>query len=48
MNTIAVINIARQQLGIEEAAYRDLLTRVAGVASLRAMSERQRLAVVKE
>lgn len=48
MNTTAIINIARQQLGLDEADYRAMLARVTGVASLRAMSERQRLAVVDE
>ncbi|MGZ2403342.1 gp16 family protein [Rhizobium ruizarguesonis] len=48
MNSTAVINIAKTQLGMEEAIYRALLVRVTGVDSLRAMSEKQRLAVVKE
>lgn len=48
MNTIAIINIARQQLGLHEAEYRAMLVRVTGVDSLRAMSERQRLDVVEE
>lgn len=48
MNTTAIINIARTQLGIEETAYRALLVRVTGVNSLKAMNERQRLAVVEE
>lgn len=48
MNTVAVINIAKTQLGMDEDVYRGLLVRVTGVASLRAMSERQRLAVVEE
>jgi len=48
MNTIAVINVAKSQLGMEEDAYRALLVRVTGMASLRAMSERQRIAVVEE
>lgn len=48
MNTIAVINVAKSQLGLEDEPYRALLVRVTGIASLRAMSERQRLAVVEE
>lgn len=47
MNTYAVINIARQQLGLEDEDYRSLLVRVTGLASLRAMTERQRLEVVE-
>ena len=48
MNTFAIINIAKAQLGIEEDDYRALLVRVTGVASLRQMSERQRIAVLDE
>ncbi|NRF12149.1 regulatory protein GemA [Agrobacterium pusense] len=48
MNTMAVINIARQQLGMEETDYRALLLRVGKSASLRSMTEGQRLAVVDE
>lgn len=48
MNTTAIINIARQQLGLEEDDYRAMLIRVTGRDSLRAMSERQRLDVVDE
>ncbi|MCM2431972.1 regulatory protein GemA [Agrobacterium rosae] len=48
MNTMAVINIARQQLDMEEGDYRALLVRVAKVDSLRKMTEGQRLAVVDE
>jgi len=48
MNTMAVINIARQQLGMEEADYRDLLLRVGKSNSLRTMTEKQRLDVVAE
>ncbi len=48
MNTTAIINIARTQLGIEETAYRALLVRVTGVNSLKAMNERQRIAVIEE
>jgi len=48
MNTMAIINIARGQLGLEEDDYRALLVRVTGKASLRQMSERQRIDVVEE
>ncbi|QGA56509.1 regulatory protein GemA [Brucella sp. 2280] len=48
MNTYAVINIARIQLGMDEDTIRALYVRVTGINSLRAMSERQRLAVVDE
>lgn len=48
MNTTAVINIARQQLGMDEETMRALYARVTGERSLRAMSERQRLDVVDE
>lgn len=48
MNTIAMINVAKSQLEMEETEYRALLVRVTGIASLRAMSERQRIAVVDE
>lgn len=48
MNTTAIINIAKGQLGLEEDDYRALLVRVTGLASLRAMSERQRIDVVEE
>jgi phage gp16-like protein len=48
MNTTAIINIAKQQLGIDEDAYRALLMRTTGISSLRTMSERQRIAVIEE
>ncbi len=48
MNTIAIINIAKGQLGLDEDTYRTLLQRVTGVASLRAMSSYQQLAVIAE
>lgn len=48
MNTFAVINIACQQLGLDEETKRALYVRVTRMSSLRAMSERQRLAVVDE
>lgn len=48
MNTTAIINIARQQLGLDEDTYRALLVRVTGTASLRMMSERQKIDVIEE
>lgn len=48
MNATAIINIAKSQLELEEEVYRALLVRVTGLASLRAMTERQHLAVIKE
>lgn len=48
MNTFAVINVARTQLGLDEETIRALYVRVTGINSLRAMSERQRLAIVEE
>ena len=48
MNTTAIINIAKAELGLHEDDYRALLIRVTGKASLRAMSERQRIDVVTE
>ena len=48
MNTIAMINVAKSQFELDETEYRALLVRVTGIASLRAMSERQRIAVVDE
>jgi phage gp16-like protein len=48
MNTTAIINIAKGQLGMEEDDYRALLQRVTGLSSIRAMSERQRIDVVEE
>lgn len=48
MNANAIINIAKAQLGLEEEDYRALLVRVTGASSLRAMSERQKVAVIEE
>ncbi len=48
MNTVAIINIARQQLAMDEDTIRALYVRVTGLNSLRAMSDRQRIAVVEE
>ncbi len=47
MNTFALINIAKKDLGLDEEAYRMCLKRVTGEESLRVMSEQQREAVVK-
>lgn len=48
MNHIAIINIAKGQLGLHEDDYRAMLVRVTGKASLRQMSERQKIDVVNE
>lgn len=48
MNSIAIINIAKGQLGLDEGDYRGLLVRVTGKASLRQMSERQKIDVIDE
>lgn len=48
MNTIQIINIAKSQLGLDEDTYRAMLVRVTGRASLRQMSERQRIDVLDE
>ena len=48
MNHTAIINIAKAQLALEEDDYRALLMRVTGLASLRAMSDRQKLDVIEE
>lgn len=48
MNTTAIINIAKAQLGLEESDYRALLVRITGIDSLRKMTEQQRIAVVEE
>ena len=48
MNANAIINIAKAQLGLEEDDYRAMLGRVTGETSLRAMSERQKIAVLDE
>lgn len=48
MTTTSMIHVAKTQLGLDEDSYRALLSRVTGVASLRAMSEAQRIAVVGE
>ncbi|PZO64587.1 MAG: regulatory protein GemA [Paracoccus denitrificans] len=48
MNHIAIINIAKAELGLSEDDYRALLVRVTGKASLRTMSERQKISVIEE
>lgn len=48
MNTMAIINIARAELGLDEDAYRALLARVTGKDSLRAMSDAERRRVIDE
>lgn len=48
MNALAIINIARAQLGLDEDTYRAILTRVTGKASLRAMSGAEHRAVLDE
>lgn len=48
MNSTAIINIAKAELGLEEDDYRALLQRVTGLASLRAMTERQKIDVIDE
>lgn len=48
MNHIQLINIAKNQLGISEDAYRALLKRVTKKDSLRAMTPRQLNAVYNE
>ena len=48
MNHTAIINVAKGQLGLDEDDYRALLLRVTNVASLRLMSERQKIEVIDE
>ncbi|WP_420343930.1 regulatory protein GemA [Paenirhodobacter sp.] len=48
MNHTAIINIARDQIGMDEDAYRMMLARITGVTSLRAMTTRQKLDVIDE
>lgn len=48
MNSLKIIHVARKELGLDDDTYRALLVRVTGKASLRDMSERQMLAVIKE
>ncbi len=46
MNTFALINIAKKDLGMEDDDYRAFLKNVTGKDSLRAMSEGDRIKVV--
>lgn len=48
MNSTAIINIAKAQLAMAEDDYRAMLTRVTGLSSLRAMSDRQKIDVLDE
>lgn len=48
MNHNAIINIAKTQLGMDDDDYRAMLVRVTGVASLRAMTTRQKNNVLTE
>ena len=48
MNHIAIINIAKGQLGLHEDDYRAMLVRITGKASLRQMSGRQQIDVIDE
>lgn len=48
MNLTAIINIGKAQLGLDDDTYRALLVRVTGVASLRQMTERQKIDVMDE
>ncbi|MDO5648371.1 gp16 family protein [Paracoccus sp. (in: a-proteobacteria)] len=48
MNANAIINIAKSQMGLDEATYRALLARVTGKDSLRAMNDREKRAVIDE
>ena len=48
MDHVKIIHVARRELGMDEDAYRLMLERVTGVASLRAMSVRQKIEVIDE
>lgn len=48
MTALAAIHIAKKQLGLDDDTYRAVLMRVTGKDSTRAMSERERIAVVSE
>lgn len=48
MNPLAAIHVKKKQLGLDDDTARDLYQRVTGERSLRAMNDRQRLAVVAE
>lgn len=48
MSSLALINIAKTQLGLDEETYRSSLMRLTGKTSLRAMSEPERLKVIDD
>lgn len=48
MSALAIINIAKAQLGLDEETYRALLVRVTGKASLRAMTAAEHKAVIDD
>lgn len=48
MNTFAIINIAKKELGLDDDDYRALLKRVTGKASLRDMTGAEKLAVIDD
>lgn len=48
MSATQIINIAKAQLGLDEATYRALLARVTGKDSLRAMTAAEQRAVIDE
>lgn len=48
MNHFAIINIAKKDLALDDDTYRAILVRATGINSLKAMSERQKIAVVEE
>ncbi|CAN7260292.1 gp16 family protein [Brucella pseudogrignonensis] len=48
MKSIALINIAKNQLGLDEDTYRGMLHRVTGKVSLRIMSEAEKLNVIED
>ncbi len=48
MNSLALIHIAKKEFKLDDDTFRDGLERVTGKRSLRAMSERQRIAVVDD
>lgn len=48
MKSIALINIAKSQLGLDEDTYRGMLHRVTGKVSLRVMSETEKQNVIED
>lgn len=48
MNTHALINIAKKDLGLDDDTYRALLLRITGKSSLREMNERERISIVDD